>query len=100
KAEQFIQLSEKNIPFKNSNVEVFNLETNYRSYSEIIEFNNELFKFLSGEFSEESYKNLYLHSTQKPNNKKGGYVNLSFIDPKNPSNEEETADELYLKTIV
>lgn len=100
KAEQFIQLSEKDIPFKNSNVEVFNLETNYRSYSEIIEFNNELFKFLSGEFSEEKYKNLYLHSTQKPNNKKGGYINLSFIDPKNPSNEEETADELYLKTIV
>lgn len=99
KAEQFIQLSEKDIPFKNSEVAVFNLETNYRSYSEVIEFNNELFKFLSEEFSEQRYKTLYLHSPQKTNSKTGGYVNLTFLDSKNLS-EDESTDELYLKTII
>lgn len=100
KAEQFIRLSEKDIPFKNTDVEVYNLETNYRSYSEIIEFNNELFKFLAHEFTDESYKNLYEHSSQKTNAKQGGYVNLSFLDVKNPMVDDETTDERYLKKIV
>src|SRR5690606_30910648 len=100
KAEQFITLSEKQTPFKNTEVEVFNLETNYRSYSEVIKFNNELFQFLSNTFAEEHYKKLYLNSHQKTNNKQGGYVNLSFLDTSQISEEEESTDDLYLKKIV
>lgn len=99
KAEQFITLSEKEIPFKNAEVDVFNLETNYRSFSEVVEFNNALFQFLADGFAEEHYKKLYLNSYQKTNSKKGGYVNLSFIDV-NQISEDESTDDLYLNQIV
>src|SRR5690606_10384222 len=38
-------------------------------------------------------------SPQKTNSKTGGYVNLTFLDSKNLS-EDESTDELYLKTII
>ncbi|MFA7446248.1 MAG: UvrD-helicase domain-containing protein [Flavobacteriaceae bacterium] len=99
KAEQFISLSEKKTPFKNTETAVFNLETNYRSFSEIIGFNNKFFEFLSDEFSEERYRTLYKNSFQKINSKKGGYVNLSFLDLNDLSEEEQTQD-VYLKKTV
>ena len=87
KAEQFIELSkeinpynkEEN-PFSNKDKEVKHLDTNYRSYSEVIDFNNAFFALISSEFSNEDYKDLYEnHSFQNSNSKKGGYVNISFL---------------------
>jgi len=80
KAEQFIELTMLKNPFSNPDIGVKNLETNYRSFSEIIEFNNHFFNFLANEFSNENYKNIYLQNSQKTNNNIGGYVNISFID--------------------
>lgn len=80
KAEQFIELSKSKNPFNNPDKKVIPLETNYRSFSEIISFNNKFFGFIANEFSNQDYKDLYKnHSFQKENNKKGGYVNISFI---------------------
>lgn len=80
KAEQFIELSKTKNPFNNPDKKQFFLDTNYRSYSQIIDFNNDFFEFLSDEFENEDYKDLYKnHSRQKTNSKKGGYVNISFI---------------------
>ncbi len=80
KAEQFIELSKSKNPFNNPDKKVHSLETNYRSFSEIISFNNKFFRFIANEFSNQDYKDLYKnHSCQKENNKKGGYVNISFI---------------------
>ena len=46
--------------FGNLNLgELENLPKNYRSYSEVIDFNNQFFQFLSGEFSNEAYQKLY-----------------------------------------
>ena len=91
KAEQFIELSKGKNPFNNPDKKLFSLETNYRSYSQIIDFNNDFFEFLSDEFENANYKDLYKnHSRQKENAKKGGYVNISFI-PKIET--EETPDE-------
>jgi ATP-dependent exoDNAse (exonuclease V) beta subunit len=111
KAEQFINLAKTNNPFSNKDKEVFNLESNYRSFDEVIDFNNDFFKFLSGKFSNEDYQDLYQNqSFQKPNHKKGGYVNISFIpkieaiDSQNfgTENEEESTDknEIYLKATL
>ncbi len=94
KAEQFIDLSKEKNPFVNPDKKLFSLETNYRSYSQIIEFNNDLFSMLSNEFVNEDYKDLYLnHSHQKKNSKIGGYVSISFI-PKIEKNESQDEDEL------
>jgi ATP-dependent exoDNAse (exonuclease V) beta subunit len=50
KAEQFIELSKGANPFVNPDWKPFSLDTNYRSYSEVIDFNNNFFKYLSGQF--------------------------------------------------
>jgi len=100
KAEQFIELSKTHNPFNNKEKELFHLDKNYRSYSEVIDFNNKLFYFLSSEFTNLDYQDLYEnHSHQKENNKSGGYVNISFIPkPEKPEDDEDALDknELYL----
>lgn len=89
KAEQFIELSKEENPFSNKDKMVENLDTNYRSYSEVIGFNNKFFTFLSQKFENENYLQLYKNTSfQNTNEKKGGYVNISFIE----SNQEENED--------
>lgn len=105
KAEQFIALSKNVNPFNNRDKELFSLETNWRSYSKVIEFNNNFFSFLSNGFSNEDYMDLYKnHSFQKENAKKGGYVNISFIPKieKAEFGEEENLEknELYLEATL
>ncbi len=89
KAEQFITLStEKEAsPFlipKN----IHQLETNWRSYSKIIEFNNDFFHYSSKYLQNEAYQELYkVGNRQKTNNKDGGYVEIQFL-PKGMNKEE------------
>lgn len=100
KAEQFIELAKNENPFSNKDKQVINLESNYRSYNEIISFNNEFFKFLSQKFQNEDYKDLYENkSFQKSNSKKGGYVNITFLPKVDLADGEEeiSQDDLYLK---
>ncbi|AWK03330.1 ATP-dependent helicase [Flavobacterium crocinum] len=102
KAEQFIELSKDINPFNNPDKQIKHLNTNYRSYSEVIEFNNAFFKLISAEFSNEDYKDLYEnHSFQNTNSKKGGYVNISFlpiVEKNEFADEEETVEksDLYV----
>lgn len=100
KAEQFIELSKTKNPFNNPDKEVHKLETNYRSFSEIISFNNNFFAFLADRFTHQDYKDLYKnHSYQKENKKKGGYVNISFIPKLEKADEsfEGTGEENFAK---
>ncbi len=80
KAEQFIELgSDKENPFHIAK-EIKNLETNFRSYSEIIIFNNSFFQHTANFLQNESYKKLFIEgNTQLENAKKGGFVSLSFL---------------------
>jgi ATP-dependent exoDNAse (exonuclease V) beta subunit len=100
KAEQFIELSKDHNPFNNPEKVLEHLDKNYRSYSQIIEFNNAFFQLLSNEFAHKDYKDLYAnHSHQKSNDKTGGYVNISFIPKIEESEDDEEAldkTELYL----
>ncbi|MFZ4106387.1 UvrD-helicase domain-containing protein [Flavobacterium sp.] len=101
KAEQFIALNKDKNPFNNPDKKAFTLDTNYRSYSEVVNFNNDFFQFLSKEFENIDYKDLYLnHCRQKTNSKKGGLVSILFL-PKIEDEEfdEESLDknELYLE---
>jgi ATP-dependent exoDNAse (exonuclease V) beta subunit len=101
KAEQFIELSKDINPFNNPQKELFSLKTNWRSYSKIIEFNNQFFGFIANEFAHNDYKDLYKnHTYQEENNKKGGYVNISFLPKSEKADygeEENPAKvEMYL----
>ncbi|MFV8377389.1 UvrD-helicase domain-containing protein [Flavobacterium sp. LB3R33] len=94
KAEQFIELSKDQNPFSNPDKRLEHLDKNYRSYSQIIEFNNDFFKLLSNEFDHLDYKDLYEnHSHQKTNDKTGGYVNISFIPKVETSEDPDTSGE-------
>ena len=104
KAEQFIALSKDESPFNNPDKKIFHLSTNYRSYSEIIDFNNDFFKFLSREFADEDYKDLYLnHSHQFFNKRIGGHVDLTFLNSKIEDDssfnieEDSGKNEVYCK---
>jgi ATP-dependent exoDNAse (exonuclease V) beta subunit len=90
KAEQFIELSKDQNPFNNPDKKIEHLDTNYRSYSRVIEFNNDFFQLIANEFSTIDYKDLYKnHSHQKINKKEGGYVNISFL----PEIEEQESED-------
>ncbi|MCF6347696.1 MAG: UvrD-helicase domain-containing protein [Flavobacteriaceae bacterium] len=57
------------------------LDVNYRSYSEVIDFNNGFFQHLASFFNKQEYADIYVNENQqKQNDKKGGYVQLSFIE--------------------
>ena len=99
KAEQFIGLGKDQNPFQNNEKENFNLETNWRSYSEVIDFNNQFFAGISTEFEHVDYSDLYKnHSFQEHNSKKGGYVNVRFIS-KDDIDDEVTQADLHLKEV-
>jgi ATP-dependent exoDNAse (exonuclease V) beta subunit len=90
KAEQFIELGAhaKN-PFHVAK-EIKNLETNYRSYSEVINFNNSFFQHTSNFIQNESYKNLFLEGNKQfENAKKGGYVTLNFLEKEEDKDAEK-----------
>ncbi|MFI8377714.1 UvrD-helicase domain-containing protein [Leeuwenhoekiella sp. NPDC079379] len=96
-AAQFIELSNGQNPFQNENKDVINLPFNYRSYDEIITFNNTFFSKLADVFENVDYKKIYTEgNAQRVNTKQGGCVSISFIDAIN----KEEAVPLYLDEVV
>lgn len=83
----------------NNRVTTFELDTNYRSGTQIINFNNALFKnaatrvskLVAGELPEASYVDI----TQKDFNKKDGFVHVQFI----PNTEQKDWDAFSLEQL-
>ena len=105
RAEQFISLSsdQKNYdsnPFQTSKA-ALNLETNYRSHQQIVDFNNGFFSHISQHFANSTYGDLYrLGNAQKTNQKKGGFVRLQFMEAlKNSEMREEVYPKYVYDTI-
>jgi ATP-dependent exoDNAse (exonuclease V) beta subunit len=102
KSEQFIALSSDgkdkiNNPFTIQK-KVENLPTNFRSYSEIINFNNKFFTHLAKFLNNSSFQKLYIEGNQqKQNNKVGGFVQLSFVEKQK---EDEEKDLIYAKKVL
>ncbi len=92
KAEQFIGLCNAENPFQSEKL-VENLPSNYRSYGQIVKFNNDFFKFLAGQvFSNSTYEALYQNATQNiTQNENGGYVEVSFLAVK----KEDDRDDIF-----
>ncbi len=86
--EQFIHLSEngEQLPFKTEN-----LTTNYRSFKEIIQFNNHFYQNASKSFENEPYKKLYSETTsQQTNDKENGFVEINLIEKTKTSDYDQT----------
>lgn len=109
KAEQFIELYDKDkVPF-HIEQQVANLDYNYRSRRGVISFNNDLFSYIASHpqlFKTEKYKNLYYNAIQTIPDKEiqGGFVSIEFLDSKksyleDEDNTLETAANFYIETI-
>lgn len=90
KSEQFIGLgSAKDNPFQIQK-EIKTLETNFRSYAEVISFNNQFFQHTANFLQNESYKQLFVEGNkQLTTTKKGGFVSLSFLEKEANKDEEK-----------
>ncbi|WKD85583.1 RecBCD enzyme subunit RecB [Polaribacter huanghezhanensis] len=102
KAEQFIKLGSDVQNERNSNPfqvhkEVKGLDTNYRSYSEIIAFNNSFFQYVSGHFKNPMYQQLFVDGNkQKITQKQGGFVSIDFLEK---LEDKEKNDLKYAKKV-
>ena len=99
KAEQFMELCQKRHPFSIEDVEMLVLPNNYRSAKTIVNFNNSFFKYTSGFFLNEVHQDLFLKSSQQTVSDKEGYVNISFIEAENASEEMEVYPQRVLEII-
>ena len=87
--EQLINLSNNNSDFT-LNGNIINLDTNYRSKDEIINFNNLFFNYIgTSVFNSKIHENIYLNSFQNNNNNTGGYVGINFLELDDCLNKEE-----------
>ncbi len=95
KAEQFLNLvNAKTNPFVFP-PEINNLPSNYRSHEEIIKFNNDFFTITSPLLNNPFYQDLFIKGNQqKSNAKKGGFVEIKFLD------EKENIDEHYCNEVL
>ncbi|WP_139957360.1 UvrD-helicase domain-containing protein [Flavicella sediminum] len=103
KAEQFINLASEGKNFANNpfylKKQIEDLETNYRSYSEVIEFNNSFFTHISKFLNHHQYRELYVTgNSQLINSNEGGYVELNFIDKTDLETDEK--NEAYAKRVL
>ena len=103
RAEQFIKLGSAHQNDTASNPfqitkEVKGLETNYRSYSEVINFNNSFFQYVASYFQNPMYQDLFVQgNAQKTTGKVGGFVSVDFLE-KEASTEEN--DTKYAKRVL
>lgn len=99
-AEQFINLyNTTQNPFQ-VDAEICTLDTNYRSFETIIEFNNNFFDFIAGTYMNSlTYSDLYKAASQLTHKDHTGYVNLNFLDIDNSQNKNEVYTKKVLETI-
>ena len=90
KADQFINLGLTATNDFYVAKEVKTLEVNFRSYSELISFNNAFFKHVANFFGNTRYAEMFLTgNNQEYNTKKGGYVTFSFLEKENDKELEK-----------
>ncbi|WP_353165896.1 UvrD-helicase domain-containing protein [Empedobacter brevis] len=84
------------------NIKVEELEKNWRSHENIIQFNNELYSFIAPQLNLSSFQYLYeIGNKQFVNDQKEGFVKINFIEQEGRSKDlfKEQNLALVLKTI-
>jgi len=104
KVEQFIDLGTPRETSQNQfNIpkEIKELGTNYRSYSEVVNFNNLFFQHTSNFLQNQVYKKLFIDgNNQLVTSKKGGFVSLAFLRKEDEKEDEKLKyPKKVLKTI-
>ncbi len=104
KADQFIDLVEDAQNPSQSELEWayalqhISLDNNWRSGSEIVNFNNRFFTHFASVFESESFQSLYESSSQKAQSFEGGFVSLEFLEY--PHQKKDVFDEAQISRIT
>lgn len=94
--EQFADLCEGKTPFSHTKQSLIQLDTNYRSFSQIVAFNNTFFTWIAQFFNDPTHENSYLDGNkQKQNAQDGGYIEISFLDSNEPQLQECYEEKVY-----
>ena len=97
RAEQFLDLVNKTASPFAIPAQTESLPTNWRSYDEVIKFNNDFFTATSPFLNNGMYNTMFVDGNQQSyNSKKGGTVQLNFID----KDEDKTKDEQYCEEVL
>ncbi|MCB0382027.1 MAG: UvrD-helicase domain-containing protein [Psychroserpens sp.] len=95
RAEQFIDLYSDGNPFHVEKT-VKNLPSNYRSFKEIVKFNNNFFNHIATfAFSNSRHQHIYKNAHQDIVFQNEGYVELSFLNLEN-----EDKNEMYCEAVL
>lgn len=70
------------------------LGINYRSFSEVVDFNNRFFEFLPNKVLSESLSDVYKNQKQEKNTKTGGYVTIEMENIEKENLESTHLDQL------
>ncbi|WP_104735187.1 UvrD-helicase domain-containing protein [Hanstruepera ponticola] len=101
KAEQFIDLFNKSKNPFHVEAKIKPLESNFRSFKNIIDFNNSFFNYLSETlFNKNSHKMLYKSSRQDIENSNNGFVELNFLDFENDDDKAHVYSQKVYETIL
>jgi ATP-dependent exoDNAse (exonuclease V) beta subunit len=94
--EQFIELYHEKNPFTATSPVVENLPTNYRSFSEIVTFNNAFFSHIALYFGNSEHQTLYeVGNKQHRNKTEAGYVHIEFVATEGRADK----DEIYTQKV-
>ena len=100
KAEQFVNLFNDVNPFQVEK-SIKSLPKNYRSFKNILEFNNGFFEYLAGTvFSNNNHKEIYKNAYQETTKTHNGYVSLEFLDISNEDDKDLIYAAKTLETIT
>ena len=90
---QLIELINKNIFFSKPNI--YDLNTNFRSSKEIVNFNNTLFLNITKILKKNNdISNIFNFPKQKSYSKKTGYISLDFFDKKNNTRNDFNGQQI------
>ncbi|MEX0275102.1 MAG: UvrD-helicase domain-containing protein, partial [Flavobacteriaceae bacterium] len=101
RAEQFLDLiTMTNNPFV-INPKIERLPANFRSYDEIVHFNNAFFSATASHLGNGLYQKLFVEGNQQlSNEKKGGMVNLHFMDTASRADMQTAYTEQVLQCVL
>ncbi|MEZ4874467.1 MAG: UvrD-helicase domain-containing protein [Flavobacteriaceae bacterium] len=95
--EQFISLWGEKNPFPSATKELRELQTNYRSCKEIVQFNNRFFSYIAAYFGNTVYQDIYkIGNRQIPHKSCEGFISLQFIE----NSAKEEAYEGYVQKVL
>ncbi|WP_341663883.1 UvrD-helicase domain-containing protein [Blattabacterium cuenoti] len=77
-SKQFIKLIHSKSTYYKKDIQT--IERNFRSYEEIVKFNNLLYQSISKIFHSTIYQDIYTNYKQKIDKKYGGYVEINFLN--------------------